>query len=297
MPATHINAFGADLNLFQSEAKPDEKPKFGRAARGMRLAYAEGLRDHKSAVFESFKQMIPVLEEAFPDYTIVVRPHPTEKHDVYHEIAAHCQRVAVTNDGNVVPWLMAAKALVHNGCTTGVEAYVMGLPAVSYRAAVDERYDDGFYRLPNLISHQCFSLAELTGTLRKILTGAIGAANGDDRRALIKQYLAAQEGPLACERMVDVLEKIGSDMQHTAPPSSGMRMQQWVIAKALYLARWVQPRLPGSHNRPEFQKHRFPGIAIEDLRQRIDRFQTIMGRSRQPQTEQLFDKIFRINAL
>ena len=133
--------------------------------------------------------------------------------------------------------------------------------------------------------------------LRKILTGALGSANGDDRRALIKHYLAAQEGPLACERMVDVLDKIGRDMQRAAPPSGGKRMQQWVIVKALFLARWVQPRLPGSHNRPEFQKHRFPGIEIEDLRQRIDRFQTIMGQKKQPQTEQLFDKIFRINAL
>ena len=293
----HINAFGEDLNLFQSAAKPGEKPKFGRAARGMSLAYAEGLRDHKTAVFESFQQMIPALEEAFPDYTIVVRPHPTEKHDVYHAIAAHCQRVEVTNDGNVVPWLMAARALVHNGCTTGVEAYVMGLPAVSYRAAVDERYDDGFYRLPNLISHQCFSLQELTATLGKILTGAIGSANGDDREALIKHYLAAQQGPLACERMVAVLDDIGHNMQSASPPSGGTRIQQWVIAKALYLARWVQPRLPGSHNRPEFQQHRFPGIEIEDLRRRIARFQDILGQTKKPQPEPLFDKIFRIHAL
>ena len=293
----HINAFGSDLNLFQSATKPGEKPKFGRAARGMSLAYAEGLRDHKTAIFESFKQMIPALEEAFPDYTIVVRPHPTEKHDVYHAIAAHCPRVAVTNDGNVVPWLMAARALVHNGCTTGVEAYVMGLPAVSYRAAVDERYDDGFYRLPNLISHQCFSLEELTGTLEKILAGAIGSANGDDREALIKHYLAAQQGPLACERMVTVLDDIGHKMQSASPPGGGTRIQQWVIAKVLYLARWVQPRLPGSHNRPEFQQHRFPGIEMEDLRRRIARFQDILGQTQKPQPEPLFDKIFRIHAL
>ena len=293
----HVNAFGPDLNLFQSPGKPGEKPKFGRAARGMSLDYAEGLRDHKLAVFESFRQMIPALEGAFPQHTIVVRPHPTEKHDIYHEIADRCQRVVVTNEGNVVPWLMAAKVLVHNGCTTGVEAYVMGLPAVSFRLAVDERYDNGFYRLPNLISHQCYRLDELIGMLGKILDGAIGSANGDDREALIKRYLAAQQGPLACDRMVGVLEKISTAMQNDAPPTMAARMQQAVIAKALFLARWVQPRLPGSHNRPEFQRHRFPGIEIENLRQRIARFQNILGEKEKPQAEQLFDKIFRINAL
>ena len=293
----HVNAFGPDLNLFQPPTGPGEKPRFGRAARGMSRSYAEGLRDHKLAVFDSFKQMIPALEAAFPNYTIVVRPHPTEKHDAYHEIAERCQRVEVTNDGNVVPWLMAAKALVHNGCTTGVEAYVMGLPAVSYRMAVDERYDNGFYRLPNLISHQAFTQAELIEMLGKILGGLMGSANGDDRHALIKKHLAGQDGDLACDRMVGILDDIGARMQAASPPGAGARIQQWVIAQALFLARWVQPRLPGSHNRPEFQKHRFPGIDIEDLRRRIERFQNILGEKEKPQAEQLFDKLFRINAL
>ncbi len=293
----HVNAFGHDLNLFKSGTKPGDPPKFGRAARGMSQDYAEGLRDHKLAVFDSFKQMIPALEEAFPEYTIVVRPHPTEKHDVYQEIAARCRRVKVTNDGNVVPWLMAAQTLVHNGCTTGVEAYVMGLPAVSYRLARDERYDNGFYRLPNLISHQCFSLEELKDILKKILDGSIGSANGDDRHALLKHHLAAQQGPLACDRMVSVLDDIGAAMQTAPSVDAGIRLQQWVISKALYLARWVQPRLPGSHNRPEFQRHRFPGIELDDLRRRIARFQNILGEKQEPRAEQVFDKIFRVNAL
>ena len=113
----------------------------------------------------------------------------------------------VTNEGNVVPWIMATDVVIHNGCTTGVEAYMMGVPAVSYRAKINETYDMGFYRLPNLISHQCFDVDQLQETLKKIIKGELGAANGDDRRSLVKQYLAAQDGPLACERIVDVLEK------------------------------------------------------------------------------------------
>ena len=61
---------------------------------------------------------------------------------------------------------------------------------------------------PILISHPCFNLDELKATLKKILNGELGPADGDDRKLLIEQYLAAQNGPLACERMVDVLEKM-----------------------------------------------------------------------------------------
>jgi surface carbohydrate biosynthesis protein len=142
----HVNAFTPVQNLFQPVEKTGEIPKFGRAAKGMSREYAAGLRDHKQAIFEDFQRMIPALDIAFPDYNIVVRPHPTEGQKIYHDIASHCRRVEVTNEGNVVPWLLATKALVHNSCTTGVEAYVMGVPAITYRASINETYDFGFYR-------------------------------------------------------------------------------------------------------------------------------------------------------
>jgi surface carbohydrate biosynthesis protein len=187
----HVNAFSPDLNLFRPVKKPEEEPSFGRAARGMSRDYAEGLRDHKQDIFEKLQQLIPVLEQAFPDYNIVVRPHPTENPHIYHDIAAQCERVQVTNEGNVVPWLVATRALIHNSCTTGVEAYVMGVPAISYRAAVNEYYDYGFYRLPNLLSHECFDFKELRVTLERILNGELGTADGDERKALIDHYLTA----------------------------------------------------------------------------------------------------------
>ncbi|UCF93503.1 MAG: hypothetical protein JSW39_04895 [Desulfobacterales bacterium] len=273
----HVNAFGLDMNLFKPVKKPGQKAKFGRAARGMSRAYAEGLRDHKLAVFEDFKQLVPKLEQAFPTHSIVIRPHPTENHTVYQQIAARCARVQVTNQGNVVPWLMATRAVIHNGCTTGVEAYVLGVPAISYRATVNETYDDGFYRLPNLVSHQCFDFEQLRETMQRILAGRLGAADGDERQALIQHHLAAQEGPLACERIVDVLEGIARKMAGATGSSAGLRWQRGVITKGLHVVKQCKAKLPGSHNRPEFQHHRYPGVPLEDLRQRIARFQHILG--------------------
>jgi len=137
----HVNAFYPEQNLFQLVKEQGEEARFGQAARGMTREYAEGLRDLKQATFEHFQEMIPDLEKAFPEHNIVVRPHPTENQEVYHRIAAQCERVRVTNEGNVVPWLMATRALIHNGCTTGVEAYAMGVPAISYRATVNDYYE------------------------------------------------------------------------------------------------------------------------------------------------------------
>jgi surface carbohydrate biosynthesis protein len=291
----HVNAFYPHQNLFMPVKRPGEKPRFGKAARGMSREFAEGLRTHKQAVFNDFKELIPSLSKAFPNRTLVVRPHPTENHEVYSKIAARCERVRVTNEGNVVPWLLAAKVLVHNGCTTGVEAYAMGVPAIAYRKSVNEYYDNGFYRLPNLLSYQCFNFEELRLTLEKIFAGELGAADGDERQSNIDRYLAAQDGSLACERIVDVLEKMMQGRSEFPKPDLLNRIEGWSVANGRRLVKGLLSYLPNTHNRPEFQRHRFPGISLGALNNKIERIQQILGDTAKLKVEQLSDVLFRIS--
>jgi surface carbohydrate biosynthesis protein len=291
----HVNAFGPDMNLFKPSKFFGRKPTFGRSARGMSRDYAEGLRDHKQAVLDDFKRLIPELEKRFPEYTIVVRPHPTEGHDAYQQIAAFCTRVRVTNQGNVVPWLLTAKALVHNGCTTGVEAFILGVPAVSYRATVNDVYDKGFYRLPNALSHQCFTLEELAATLDRILEGTLGRPEGDDLLALVRHHLAEMDGDrLACERMVDVLERIAIDQAAPLANAFTQRVDRWLARTGLQLLRQIKSHLPGSHNRPEFQRHRYPVLPLDEVRARIARFQRLLGDDTPIAVEPITATIYRL---
>jgi len=291
----HINAFYPVQSLFLPVTNPGEVPQFGRAARGMTRDFAEGFRDHKLAIFEDFQRLIPALEKAFPNFNIVVRPHPTEKHDIYHEIAAGCDRVRVTNEGNVIPWLMAARALIHNGCTTGVEAYVMGVPAISYRATVNDYYDYGFYQLPNRLSHQCFDFEGLRDTLGKIFAGELGATDGDEKQLLVDHFLAARSGPLACERIVDVLEKITADRSRPPRPNLKARVDGYLRASTRRLIKRFLSYLPDSHNRPEFHRHRYPGISLAELRERVIRIQKALGDSQKLEISQISEEIFQIN--
>jgi len=291
----HVNAFSPDLNLFRPAKKPGEEPKFGRAAKGMSRDYAEGLRDHKQAVFQDFQRLIPALEKAFPEYNIVVRPHPTESQDIYHELAAKCNRVHVTNEGNVVPWIMASEAVIHNGCTTGVEAYVMRVPAISYRATANDYYDLGFYRLPNLLSHQCFDFQQLRTTLGDILAGILGPADGGEREDLVHHHLVALDGPLACERIVDALERMIEGESELPQPSGRDRLEGWTISTIRTLIKRAKERIPGSHNRPEFQRHRYPEVSLEEIRTRLSRFQQVLGDSREVKVKHRSNQFFEIS--
>jgi hypothetical protein len=264
----------------------------------MTREYAEGLRDLKLATFEHFQEMIPALEKTFPDSTIVVRPHQVESKEVYRQIAARCERVHVTNEGNVVPWLMACKVLIHNGCTTSVEAFAMGVPAVSYRATTNDVYDYGFYRLPNMLSHECFNFEELAQTLKKILCGQLGVGNGEERRALIDHYLAAQRGPLACERIIDVLEKTFAELPNLPMPPLYDRLKGWRKATKRSVRQWSKRRKmrKTDFNRSlAHQQNLYPEVPLGEVRARIARFQQVLRDNDQLNVEQFRHRLFRIS--
>ncbi|MCU0590258.1 MAG: hypothetical protein MUC57_02135 [Desulfobacterales bacterium] len=290
----HVNAFFPAQNLFKPVKHSDESPQFGKAGVGMTREFANALHDQKQAVFKAFQSLIPKLSQAFPQLSIIVRPHPTEGQDVYRQLASGSNRIHVTNEGNVVPWLQGARALVHNGCTTGVEAFVMRTPAFSYRPSVCEAIDNTFYILSHGLSHQCFTDAELIDAIRQVLEGRLGAAGGEARSALVQRYLSGQEGALACERMMDVVQAITEKQPVLPMPAFPGRLFGIVMAQSRFLIKRVKSYFPGTHAPPEFHRHRYPGITLEELRCRIQRFQEILKDRTPISAEAITPQIFSI---
>lgn len=90
------------------------------------------VHDFEKGVFLSYDSMLAAVSAAFPDRTIVLRPHPTEKAEAWEKITASLPNVKTLREGAVIPWIMAAEAVVQNSCTTGIEALTLGVPVVSY---------------------------------------------------------------------------------------------------------------------------------------------------------------------
>jgi len=224
----------------------------------------------------------------------VVRPHPSEEHRVYHELAARCSRVVVNNEGNVLPWLLASEVLVHNGCTTAAEAYVMGVPAVAYLKTFDERYDIDFQGMPNQLSQQCFSLDELIGAIRPILDGAVKVGAGDpEKEALMDSYLAARTGRFASERILDILDEQYQGSNPLPPASSAGRLQAKFLARLKAVLTRLNMKRPGP-NRQAYHNHRFPPLTVAQLEERIRRMGRVLKRFDKVRVRQHGEHIFYI---
>ncbi len=290
----HVNAFFPAQNLFRPGTLEEGRPVFGKAGVGMPLDFARALHAQKTAVFRAFLEIIPRLARSFPRLSIIVRPHPTEGQAAYREIARDFENVHVTNEGNVVPWLLGTRALVHNGCTTGVEAYVMRVPAFTYRPAVSVAIDDTFYRLPHGLSHACFTREELITGIHEVLTGKLGPAEGEERERLVNRHLAGREGPLACERMLEVIAGIAAREPELPAPPLGSRLAGRALAAGRLALKRAKVYLPGSHAPPEFHRHRYPGISPASLQEKLARLRSVLGLPRAVVAEQRSAHIFRL---
>jgi surface carbohydrate biosynthesis protein len=255
--------------------------------------YVDGLALHRRALFEHFQQMVPALARAFPDRQIVLRPHPVEDHAVWRRVAAGHGNVHVLHEGNVLPWLAAAAAVVHNGCTTGVEAFAMGTAAVAYRPLESEEHD---LFLPNALGYAAATLPELCDRLRWIADGGRGAPDDPAQQKLLAQHLSAREGPLASDRIADALLEHLRAGRGPAEVDPAARLLARLHSEGRALVKRLQGLRRGNVNHPDFQKHRYPGVGQAQLEQRIADLGGTLGRFDGLRTRPLGRHLYEIGA-
>jgi surface carbohydrate biosynthesis protein len=268
-----VNNFVPALNLIGRNAQG--QPQVSRTGLGMSVDFALGMAAHQQAICDHFRALLPQLADWFPNHRIVLRPHPSENHDVWRHLLAGSPQVEVAHEGNVVPWLMAARVLLHNGCTTAVEASVLGTPAVSYMPVTSDIYD---YHLPNGLSHGARTPDAVREALAEVLDGRRGTVDSATRDRFFNRHLAATEGPLACDRVLDVL--IANGYADRAPPRPATLpwLKTWLMSQTRTAAKRINSLRPHHRNSAAYHAHRFPGVTAPELNARIARFGNELGR-------------------
>jgi hypothetical protein len=131
-------------------------------------------------------------------------------------------------------------------------------------------------------------------TLRKLFSGELSAPDGASRQALFDRCVAGLNGEMGSSRIIDVMDEISNGGDLRKAPGPWNRVERGAIRFGLNVVRRLRSHLPGDHNKPEFQRHRFPGSTLEDMRERVARWQTVLDDRTPLQTEQIADHVFRI---
>jgi surface carbohydrate biosynthesis protein len=84
-------------------------------------------------------ELINKLSIEFPNYKIVVRPHPSERKEFYENVFNRIPNVHIEYSGSAIDWINASEILIQSGCTTGLEAVLMGKKVINFKVTNDSR--------------------------------------------------------------------------------------------------------------------------------------------------------------
>lgn len=168
--------------------------------------YIDGWITYQKHGFETFTQLLPELSSVYPDHTILVRPHPSENFQPYREIAKKYPNIVVNAEGNVHEWILASDVLLHDNCTTAVEAYVLGVPAISYRTFADSRYEN---LLPRALSYLVETKTDLLETLERAVIREVSLMDqiwNEKNDQILDNYISGLKDDDSVHKMVGILK-------------------------------------------------------------------------------------------
>jgi surface carbohydrate biosynthesis protein len=114
--------------------------------------------DYYAKQYYNLNDTIKRLAADFPDETFVIRAHPSEDPSHYYDFFKGLSNVVINDSYSARAWALASKVVLHNSCTTGLEAAMMGVPVIAYQEVKDDQYDK---LLPNIASMNAFTYEQL----------------------------------------------------------------------------------------------------------------------------------------
>ena len=256
-----------------------------RADPALALHYDKYLQ-YRRDLFAAFQQVVPVLAKHFTNNKIVVRPHPAENMDAWRQIAEPYDNVEIIREGAVMPWLLTARAIFHNGCTTAVEGALMGKAPIAYRPILEPELEN---LLANDVSKKTATQTELISTIEDSLAQRL--ALGAEEENQLNRFVANRKGELAATHIQDLFDEI----YERAPAGQVSRLTS-TATRGLTLARYVYKALRIGHKTDKYVPTVFPRTNIEYVRQRSDAIAACLEGQEPVQIREISKNIFEFSA-
>ncbi|MCB2216863.1 MAG: hypothetical protein KQH59_12390 [Desulfobulbaceae bacterium] len=247
----------------------------------------------KERMYHAFTSLVETLARNFPDYTIVVRPHPAENHEVWRKTVSSWPNVRIVHEGNVINWLLAAEVTIQNGCTTGIESFLLDRPTVSYQPFASTIYEN---YLPDVLGIAARNEKGLVDLVKTICCGTLGESEQEqaEKRELAGHFIQNVDGELCVDRIVAQLPSfrrkkdqiIGNRFLQAA-----RQVRNWQTT-CRYLARSVKDRFVDGRSmnlkkggreslanvQKKVVKQVFPGLTWDEVNTGVQTFQQVMQR-------------------
>jgi len=119
----------------------------------------------QSKIFSKYLQVINEVALRNQEIDFVIRPHPAEDKNFYKIFFHGFKNIQIIDDESALNWISKASCVVHDGCTTGIEAYLLEKPVINLTPKIDNPFE---ILIPNLIGKRITNSEELEAAIINI---------------------------------------------------------------------------------------------------------------------------------
>ena len=91
-----------------------------------------GRESEQFKLISHFIEAVKHLAYKNKNYDVILRPHPSDNLETWKILLGKIPNVGVNRDGGVSLWIKNSFAIMHNGCTTALEASFFKKPIITY---------------------------------------------------------------------------------------------------------------------------------------------------------------------
>ena len=242
----------------------------------------------------AYIKAVKYLSEHNNGYEIVLRPHPAEDLEAWKIFLNGIPNVHVLRDGPINAWVNNAFAVMHNSCTTALEATVLKKPVVTYVPS-EQKYSP---QLSNELGYRVNSLENLLGKVNSIYDSS--KINNDKKLTeklpdvITKKIFFDDE--LAAEKIIKIWENIANNKLSSTSNLKKFRMLLKYNMLKKTTKKALKSLLPDKFDLAN-KNSKFPDLDHQDINERIKKFEKILGLTKKIECKFLSTKTIYINCL
>ena len=145
---------------------------------------------------------------------LIIRPHPSENVGKWRQAYQDEPGVSIILEGDHLPWTAGANLLIHTGCTTGIEAAILGTPALSLMGGSSD-----WHRIPTS-NHVNQTSRDVEGAMELVSAHLSGGSRcrvlAPQNRLALERNVLPWPNDLAAKRVISALRKLGRRLGHRA---------------------------------------------------------------------------------
>jgi surface carbohydrate biosynthesis protein len=242
---------------------------------------------YQKKLYEKYVELVFSMSILLKDIRIIVRPHPSEEITMWQRDLAGLPNVSVIQQGNVHEWILASKAVIHTGCTTGIEAFLAEKPVLRYHPVYDAEFEP---YLPNCFGESFTDTQSLISRVREICCSDVQIKRDENQMELLQKHIANITGPFAYEKILDEIDKIASeysgdrvikDVKISVGPKEYLKRKlnhfscRFEKKLSLVIGKKMTKKLTG-------RTQKFPGISAKIVEEKLNRLFEVAPKLKNP---------------